>query len=154
MKFNEDNLKEIQARLEDTQKNLVDGPWMNEPNRIEFVHEGFHCLIQRAPMTYAWCGYVGLPKTHPFYGKPYEEIEVDVHGGLTYAAYCSHYICHKTEEEDDLFWLGFDCAHCNDLTPGMHRKDLDNQYPFMRGNVYRDVDYVVTETKRLAEQLK
>jgi hypothetical protein len=31
------------------------------------------------------CGYIGLPKAHPWHGKDYDDIDAEVHGGLTYA---------------------------------------------------------------------
>lgn len=30
------------------------------------------------------CGYIGVPKGHPWYGKDHDMIEANVHGGLTY----------------------------------------------------------------------
>jgi hypothetical protein len=56
------------------------------------------------------CGYVRVPPTHPTHGKGYDDIEVGVHGGLTFAQMepC-------TEHEDGQgWWFGFDCAHCDD----------------------------------------
>lgn len=34
---------------------------------------GYPCLIVRAPVTGALCGYVGVPERHPLYGCPYNE---------------------------------------------------------------------------------
>ena len=31
------------------------------------------------------CGYLGVPPNHPWYGKSWDGIDCDVHGGLTYA---------------------------------------------------------------------
>jgi hypothetical protein len=59
---------------------------------------------------------VGIPKEHRFWGISYEEshvelseIEVDVHGGLTYSA----------EGEDGWWYFGFDTAHAEDFTPAV-----------------------------------
>ena len=36
----------------------------------------------------SWCGYVGVRGNHPAAGKDYDDLDVLVHGGLTYADYC------------------------------------------------------------------
>ena len=33
----------------------ADGPWMNEPDRVDFVHAGFACFALRNYMG-VWCG--------------------------------------------------------------------------------------------------
>ena len=48
-------------------------------------------------------GYVSVPKDHPWYGKDYNDIEVEIHGGLTFS-----------ESINDEYWIGFDCAHYGD----------------------------------------
>jgi|SRR3972149_5302496 len=58
--------------------------WDTEPNREEFVHAELPCLILRGPMKFL-CGYVGVPPSHPMYHKEYDDINVDVHGGLTFS---------------------------------------------------------------------
>lgn len=45
------------------------GPWDGEPDgAIEFEHKGLPCMLHRGPLG-AWCGYVGLPAGHPWFGK-------------------------------------------------------------------------------------
>lgn len=51
------------------------------------------------------CGYARVPEGHPFFRKGWDDIGIDVHGGITYAEYGTE----KTE-----WWLGFDCAHNGD----------------------------------------
>jgi hypothetical protein len=134
------------------------GPWLEEPDRVEFKHAGFACLLHRNARFGTWCGYVGVPPSHPAHGKGYDDIDVDVHGGLTYADHCQAEgpICHTPEpgQPDHLYWFGFDCGHAGDLAP--YREALLGLKPFPGGryrDVYRDQAYVETETKRLAEQL-
>jgi|SRR5580765_5055410 len=125
------------------------GEWDNEPDRKDFIHAGFSCFILRNH-TGNWCGYVGLPNTHSSYGKDYGEVDVDVHGGLTYANKCAGNICHVPESgmPDDVWWLGFDTAHSGDLTPAM-------MHYMSRGfDHYRNMEYAIHETMQLAEQLK
>lgn len=146
-------------------RNVVDrsgwpqGPWEGEPDKRQWQDEatGLPCLVKRGLLG-AWCGYVGVPRSHPLYGKHYSEIELDdqPHGGLTFSGRCQEgderdSICHIVEkgEDDDVWWLGFDCAHLGpDLAPGMHRylnKDL--------GGHYWTIDEVKAETARLARTL-
>lgn len=118
-----------------------------EPDRVDFTHEGLKCAILRMPETLHLCGYVGLPPSHPFYGFNYSEelcgnsIEslVKVHGGLSYANSALRGVISPAT-----WWFGFDCAHAWDFRPG----DSFNQ----PDAVYRDLTYVITECKSLAEQ--
>ena len=70
------------------------GPWQDEPDRIEFEHAGLPCLMLRSTTGGNWCGYAAVPPGHPAHGKPYQDVDADVHGGLTYADKCRDYICH------------------------------------------------------------
>lgn len=136
-----------------------DGPWMNEPDKVQYTDEetGMPCLIVRGPGG-ALCGYVGVGKTHPYFKKDYDSIDVEVHGGLTFASLCAEHgeeessICHLVEEnEDDLvWWFGFDCAHYRDLSPAyamLTRKSMSFE------GIYRDISYVKKQNKGLAAQL-
>lgn len=128
--FDQKAIDETTAKFVEMRKILMDGPWMYEPDRHGFIYEGFDCLIQRSEMTFAWCGYVGVPSSHPLYGIDFMSGEdfknplqdLDAHGGVTYSRHCGGIICHLTEEKDDLFWIGFDCAHAGDLSPGIRRR--------------------------------
>lgn len=61
------------------------GPWMDEPDKIQWMDAGYPCLMVRNRGG-AWCGYVGVPRGHPLYGSArMPSGEPDVHGGLTYA---------------------------------------------------------------------
>lgn len=136
------------------------GPWQQEPDRVEFEHAGFPCLLRRSPLGGHWCGYAAVPPGHPDHGLHYSDVDVDVHGGLTYASACDGEICHvpKPGEPDDVYWFGFDCGHYLDILPAMEARDrLDGferlfQEPRVY-RVYRDLAYAMSETKQLAEQL-
>jgi hypothetical protein len=133
-----------------------EGPWQNEPDRVDFVHCGLACMGLRGPMG-NWCGYVGVPKEHPAYGKAYDDVDVNVHGGLTYAAPCRGHICHVPEPgmPDDVFWFGFDCGHFMDVSPAMEARLRELRAPLPHGpmEVYRDLSYVRSEIEGLAKQL-
>lgn len=133
----------------------ANGEWDQEPDRAEWKDElsGLTCLAKRTRDGH-WCGYVGLPPAHPWHGKNYSDLEVSVHGGLTYAEECQHddrpmreRVCHLPEpgEPEHLYWLGFDCAHLDDISPSRPRESGP-----MAG--YRDLGYVRLECADVARQ--
>ena len=140
------------------------GPWDGEPDKIQWQDEatGLPCLAVRNPHAGNWCGYVGLPPGHPLHGKSYNDVDVDVHGGLTFADECQpgdteeKGICHVPGpgEPDHVWWLGFDCAHGWDYSP----RDVAlaiRGYPFtiMGSQQYRTLDYVRQQCAGLAAQI-
>lgn len=134
---------------------LGPGPWQDEPDGVEFEHAGLPCLMKRNRYG-IWCGYAAVPPGHPLHGQGIYDIydnisDVRVHGGVTYASACEGEICHvpKPGEPDDVWWIGFDCGHCDDLSPL-----TEAMFPDLRtGGTYRDHDYVQAEVRGLAEQL-
>jgi len=148
-----------------------DGPWQTEPDRVEWTHAGLPCLALRNHHG-NWCGYAAVPPGHPRHGHDYDDgdVDVSVHGGLTYASAC-----------------GFDCCHCGDFSPGMSEppdvvgftglrhvadvsvarlnrsgfpwsgKPYDHAHAVAANrfdvDVYRTLDYVQAETNNLADQL-
>lgn len=151
------------------------GPWDAEPDRVEWrVPElpGLACLMVRGPMG-SWCGYVGVPPGHPAHGEDYQTLDgrLDVHGGLTYAAACEvngqrgveARICHVPEpgESDDVWWLGFDCAHAWDVSPEMDAtlnrlSELDAELADDDSPIrtrYKPLTWVQGEVESLARQL-
>lgn len=70
-------------------------------NRIEII------LVENTwlpGMEHGWGnGYVNLPKTHKWYGKQYDNIPVDIHGGLTYSG-----------QDGESWRIGFDTVHLAD----------------------------------------
>lgn len=126
------------------------GPWVEEPDREDFRYAGLACFVHRGPSGH-WCGYVGVPPAHPLYGKNGDDIDVEVHGGLTYSSRCAGHICHvpRNGEPDTVWWFGFDCAHLGDMSPADNRYDRHSPH-----ETYKTVSYAKTETRRLAKQLK
>lgn len=125
------------------------GEWDDEPDKLQWKDEktGLTCLIVRNSMG-ALCGYVGVQKGHRFYEKDYNDVPANVHGGLTYSDHCDTdgAICHVPApgEPDDIWWLGFDCSHWNDLNPSMR---------YCGGGIYRNIEYVKAECSNLAQQI-
>lgn len=135
------------------------GPWQDEPDRIEWkTKAGLPGLMVRQPKRGHWCGYVAVPPGHPWHcvdltswdeGTPSPR----VHGGITYAEKCLGQVCHAPApgEPDDVWWVGFDCAHYQDYSPA--DLEFDARFGFASpGDVYRDAAYVRAEVERLARQ--
>jgi hypothetical protein len=170
-------------KYEYNKSDWVDGPWKEEPDLVEWTDKetGYDCLILRSTVAGALCGYVAIKRGHPYYEKDFmdDSIDVEVHGGLTYSNYCQGHICHKKDDVEPVWWLGFDCAHCYDLMPKIttelkniraqnnsETKLLDaterllgTQLPEFFGldkqwEIYRDIPYVINEVLALAQQLK
>lgn len=192
-----------------------EGQWGQEPDKMQFMDEatGLPCLIVRNRVG-SLCGYCGVSSGHPLFEKVYNDADVSVHGGLTFAGFChddsreqwekwrqsmlknkpsieqfprgyaaeswkndGHLvddydawkadqectsICHKVEpgEDDRVWWLGFDCCHCYDLSPGLEAKmkqimpDRPDKPDGPYKGVYRDLAYVQDQCRSLASQLK
>ena len=133
-----------------------DGPWKNEPDKAHWIDEntGLDCLIVRGPSG-ALCGYVGVPEDHKYYEVDYQEVPVDIHGGLTFSNKCANvedttkHVCHPIEDAANhpVWWLGFDCAHLYDITPNR------DEYFIEYEATYKTFNYVKMETEYLARQL-
>ena len=149
------------------------GAWQDEPDKAQWVDAAtdFDCLVVRNTAG-GLCGYVGLPRQHPWHGKEYGDClrgcpeddyccghspdgRVGVHGGLTFSNCCAEGrdetvgVCHVPlpGRPHDVWWFGFDCGHSGDLLPEPHFAK------YFGDGVYRDFAYVQAECVRLAAQL-
>jgi hypothetical protein len=118
------------------------GPWSTEPNEKHWVDPatGLHCLIKRHPDSLHLCGYVGVPSSHPAFGHDYDKLALSVHGGITHGDHI------ESAPMPDLWWIGFDCAHAFDYSPG-------STFQMFKPENYRDMNYVTRECTQLAAQL-
>ncbi|MCH9712893.1 MAG: hypothetical protein K0U20_09740 [Proteobacteria bacterium] len=70
-------------------------------------------MIKRNTLAYierGWGnGYVKIIPSHKDYGKGYDDIDVSIHGGLTFSE-----IIQSGDEWPEGHWVGFDTAHSND----------------------------------------
>lgn len=139
----------------------AEGPWMAEPDRAQWAHAGYACLILRHPHHGYLCGYVGVDRAHPAYGKHplQEEVKASAHQGLNYGALCDGLICHVPEPgmPDDVWWLGFDCGHSWDLAPAREARERARGWAPVDSPLqpqYRTLAYVQGQCERLAEQLR
>lgn len=78
-------------------------------------------------MNHGWgCGYAIIPKGHPMHGKHYNDIPVDVHGGLTFGSYAKDLDWPELSDEDTLGWVvGFDTAYLNDTIHGWPKEAVE-----------------------------
>lgn len=106
-------------------------------NNKEIHYKGYKGVIVQHPNVGHLCGYVVIPEDHPLYQKNYDEIDLEVHGELTYSD--SDLI---SVGED--FCIGFDCAHAGDWIP---------MYGF-ENDTYKDITFVENEIKSLIDQIK
>jgi hypothetical protein len=111
-------------------------------------HAGFEWEVTSNGIGYR-CGYVRIPAGHPWHGSDIDDEalgEVEVHGGLTFAAADTD--CGKGGE-DNAWWVGFDCAHAGDSPdPEIGRGAI---MLGLRGTI-RTTGYVAAECRRLADQ--
>ena len=119
-----------------------------EGMKKEFIYKGYNCLIRRTPMKIL-CGYVEIPKEHKLFGVEIDEGDYDVHGGITWNGGDI-----EDSENGDKWYVGFDCAHCCDLIPyeiGRYPSFISDM---PSNDVYRTMDYVEQEIKKLVNQLE
>jgi hypothetical protein len=98
----------------------------------EWEHTGLKCRVVFFRQSHR-CGYVGVPKEHLAYNKNYDDLPIDVHGGLTYGAV----------KKDGLQWFGFNCAHSGDKTLSLSFEE--------NGHLWT-TEEVIEETEKMAEQ--
>jgi len=118
------------------------GPWDNEPDKLDFVCNGFPCMIIRNPLG-VLCGYVGIPPGHPWYEKHYNDLTVSAHGGLTFSDWSTMKPAElDASEAVRQWWIGFDCGHAFDIVPAMTKFDVLFGSLFGGERVYRDIAFV------------
>ena len=74
-------------------------------------HLGFQWQITHNDLG-SRCGYLRLEPGHPWFGADSDDIDVQVHGGLTFARAGTACATHGPEAE---WWIGFDCGQAGDL---------------------------------------
>ena len=73
------------------------------------IDEGVRILVLRGPV--AICAYLGVPSAHPLAGFSYDDIPLDVHGGLTFGQDGDG---SKGDWPAGWYWYGWDYAHSGD----------------------------------------
>lgn len=132
-----------------------------------FTHSGLECMVVRTRMGH-YCGYVGVPPSHPWFGKGYNE-KVKVPPSVFSRETCAdnvgviNLLCASDVSQDamdivlavdvhggltfsakdktrEIWWFGFDCAHAGD-----GRSPSDDGW--------KDADFVAENCRSLADQL-
>lgn len=127
---------------------------VNHPDRVlaKGDHAGFEWMVTHNGQGYR-CGYVRIPVGHLWHGKGYEEIDADVHGGLTFSE--PDKVCGKGGA-DNAWWVGFDCAHSGDgQDPMLPNGDVD-EWTAMLGQhgTIRTQEYAEANCHSLCEQAR
>lgn len=149
-----------------------EGEWVNEPDEVLFTHYDYKCQILRvvrkemsgSPFGGHLCGYVCIPPDHPWHGKRLGEIDCECHGGLTFSQ----------PMKSSGWWIGFDCAHSNDVVPSIellclsdadlmkikkNRHDLRKQLSYLITGesaplftmTYRNIQFCVDQCQMICE---
>lgn len=145
------------------------GEWVEEVDQVKFNYLGYQCLIVRICKQEPFaveehffgghlCGYIQIPRTHPYFTQVSEEIDMDCHGGLTF------------NEFHEEHWVGFDCGHTCDYIPSIElfkRRSAELQElrrimlipsafadsPLFNP-VYRNMEYCIRQCMYMAIQLQ
>lgn len=141
---------------------------------MRFQHMGYECEVILTSMGH-YCGYVGLPGEHPWFGKDYSDlvrvpqsvfdrpVDVDKVGAI-------NLFCRKVDDEAAKAGL-LDMVLAVDVHGGLtysqkrddglwwlgfdcaHAGDARSPDHVREGEVWRDEDFVAAECRSLAEQL-
>ena len=93
------------------------------------------------------CAYVKLQNDHPYYGKDYDYMNIDVHGGITYAEMGYHCNIPGFPVKDG-FWIGWDYNHFNDFNGLINFK---NTKMWTTEEIFDDVKSVIEQLKSIKE---
>jgi hypothetical protein len=102
------------------------------------TEDGIAWVTCEAPLYGAVNGYVRLPAGHPWRGVSTSDIDVDVHGGLTFS-------------NDE--WIGFDALHGGDVWPEMETDRIAPHTFDPKWDRRWTPEMVATETRTLARQV-
>jgi hypothetical protein len=148
------------------------GEWVEELDEVDFEYKGVNCQIRRTCLYdgfsgdgHPWvfggslCGYIEVPEGHPWRQISYDQIEVSVHGDLTFGA----------ESDQGKYWIGFDCAHSTDLIPSLEQikkthfmeewvQDVETLKKRFFGSMvfhetYKNLEFVKCECQYLVDQM-
>ena len=102
------------------------------------IYKNYHYLI----ISYGShpCAYVRIPKEHKYYKQEYDDIPIEVHGGLTYSG----------TRWNDAYWIGWDYAHYQDYTPALYEalkntKQAKQLKKWTTEEIFEDVKSVINQ---------
>ena len=102
-----------------------------------FDYKGYKCMIKNNSMYNTKLGHIVIPNNDKLYNAKWDEIDINVHGGITFAG-----------ELDGEFVIGFDCMHFFDLDMKDNEEDAAKIF-----ECNKTIDYVRQELKNAVEQI-
>lgn len=75
-----------------------------------YIYRGYHFYIMNLGSHPT--AYVELPQKHKYFGKSYSDMDINVHGGLTYS--CNSLRISKSTTMENSWFIGWDYAHAGD----------------------------------------
>lgn len=128
------------------------GPWEQEPDYEAFTAYGFDCQLHRSYFSW-WCGYVGLPQSHPLFQIDISDIDklVKIDGRLWWTFWsAAHVISLPSQHDLGMWWVGFDLNLRGqapaDYGPMLRTGHLDKLWR------YWTIEDCRRETRKLAQQ--
>lgn len=128
-------IEEIQNKYKNGEYQEIIDDLIKYPDNITFYHLGYECFIKRNDIFLFWNGYV-KDHTNNYYTH-FNYFDNIIHGGITYY-----------NISDNV--LGFDCGHITDIIPF---ELLYDDYPKINEKTFKNYDFIINETKKLAEEL-
>ena len=98
----------------------------------DWFENNIRCLVMRGPASL--CAYLGIPLNHPLANFNYNDIPLNVHGGLTFGAFGDN-----EYRPIGYFWYGWDYAHAGDCC------FYYNKYPYLNSD---DKKWLVNEVEK------
>lgn len=132
------------------------GRWLSEPDYCKWYRGDLVCVALRDMTLGIWKGFVGVDKSHPFFGQSVEEILktppmldafVAVYGGICTAG---HLPDKYEEDAKKLWWIGVETSHGGDLFPLLKIEPGSDMDIMLSGQTYKDLAFIRRETNKLA----
>lgn len=119
-------------------------------NKRELLYEGTYLAFKYYILNLGThpTAYVEIPKQHKYFCKDYNDIDIDVHGGLTYSG--DWLMVSEDKKIENSWFLGWDYAHCDDYC-GFYLFDTD----FLNEHTKKwTTEEIIKDCKSVIEQLK
>ena len=137
------------------------GPWDEEPNQAAWQDEdtALFCFFAREDDG-TLSGFVGVPMSHPLYGKQAQELgHLGVHGRVVLADENPRALGWRTDPHplpSRTWWIGFKTSGYGDLIPEDLRRypESEKELQDRLDDTYRDVEFVKEQCAHLAAQLR
>ena len=121
----------------------------------QFNYKGHDCLCTFS-IRGVRCGYVSVTDKE----KPYDDYDIDCHGGLTFDGELPDYYKPKAN-----YYIGFDCGHCRDgadydqavkynLITQSEADYSKKLFSYLSDYPVRDLDYVEANCRSIVDQLE